>query len=88
MAGPKTCHSLCRTPFSGGDEPVKGYTGSYIPIKKNESPTHTSVMSRVPTPALALLFSSTSAPAVPVTRYTNKDLFQATMLSRNFFIHD
>lgn len=71
MAGSQTCGNSQQNPCPGENKLARGYLRTFAPIKRNDTSTHIPVISCspsfFPTPPLAL------APAIPVTRYIDKN---------------
>lgn len=74
MAGSQTCYRPYRNSFFREDELPRDYAGVFVPIKENSTPTYTLAMSHAPTPALASRLHFTLAPAIPMAKYTDKNL--------------
>ena len=81
MAGPRTWQSSRWNLLPADEDKFAGATQK-APINDNSTPSHTPVVSRVPTPALALPL----ALAELVAKYTNADLQRATKLALKLFV--
>lgn len=74
IAGPQTCHSLCRNPLSKENEPAGGYVSTLIPTKRSSTITPTCAVSYAPTPAAVPPLALVPASVVPMANYTNKNI--------------
>ena len=81
MAGPCACHSFYRNPPPAGEDELVRAT-SEAPTNDNGTPSHTSAVSYVSTPAPA----PPLAPAKPVAKNTNANLQRATKLALELFV--
>ena len=81
MAGPRAQRSPRRNPLPAGKDELAG-AALGAPTNDNGTSSHTSAVSRVPTPAPA----PPLAPAELVAKYTDADLQRATKLALKLFV--
>lgn len=83
---------ICRSPYenfsSRKNEIAESHTVTFVPIKRNNTLTHTPDMSRVSIPVPTLSFALALTLFILMARYINKKQQQTAQLFLNWFVED